>query len=47
MEHLVIPLSDLEQAVHDLLKQVMQLQEENRALKEEIRQLHWTLKEQD
>lgn len=47
MEHLKIPLSDQEEAILELLKQVKRLENENLNLKEEIKQLRWTLTEQD
>jgi cell division protein FtsB len=47
MKHLQIPLSDTEEAVLQLLRQVNKLEEENAALKEEIKQLKWSLQEHD
>lgn len=47
MEYLKIPLSDKEEAVLHLLKQVKRLESENLELKEEIKQLRWSLEEQD
>lgn len=47
MEHLVIPLSDAEEAVLELMKQVERLKFENENLKQEILQLKWTLEEKD
>lgn len=47
MEHLQIPLTEQEEAVLELLKQVKRLENENQNLREEIKQLRWTLTEQD
>jgi cell division septum initiation protein DivIVA len=47
MQHLQIPLSDIEEAVLQLLQQVSKLEEENKILKEEIKQLKWSLQEHD
>lgn len=47
MEHLQIPLTEQEEAVLELLKQVKRLENENLNLREEIKQLRWTLTEQD
>jgi hypothetical protein len=47
MEHLQIPLSDTEEAVLHLLKRVKQLESENQSLKEENKQLRWSLTEHD
>jgi cell division septum initiation protein DivIVA len=47
MEHLKIPLSDTEEAVYQLMRQVHALQDENEKLKEQIKQLKWSLTEQD
>jgi peptidoglycan hydrolase CwlO-like protein len=42
-----IPLSDTEEAVYQLMKQLHLLQGENEKLKEEIKRLQWTLTEHD
>jgi cell division protein FtsB len=42
-----MPLSDTEEAVLQLLQQVSKLEEENKILKEEIKQLKWSLQEHD
>jgi prefoldin subunit 5 len=47
MEQMTIPLSDTEEAVYQLMKQLHMLQGENEKLKEEIRRLQWTLTEHD
>jgi len=47
MEQLKIPLSDTEEAVYQLLQQVHRLENENDELREEIKQLKWSLMEQD
>ena len=47
MEHLQTPLSDTEEAVLELLKQVQRLETENQNLKEEIKRLRWSLTEHD
>jgi hypothetical protein len=47
MQHLRIPLSDTEEAVLQLLQKLSKLEEENKILKEEIKQLKWSLQEHD
>jgi hypothetical protein len=47
MRHLQMPLSDTEEAVLQLLQKVSKLEEENKELKETIKQLRWTLQEHD
>ena len=42
-----IPLSDTEEAVLQLLQKVSKLEDENKILKEEIKQLKWSLQEHD
>jgi len=42
-----IPLSDTEEAVYQLMKQLHMLQGENEKLREEIKRLQWTLTEHD
>jgi regulator of replication initiation timing len=47
MDHLQIPLSDTEEAVLALMKQVQRLEHENEELKEENKRLKWSLTEHD
>ena len=47
MKYLQIPLSDTEEAVLELLRKVTRLEEENQTLREEIKQLKWSLQEHD
>jgi hypothetical protein len=47
MEQMTIPLSDTEEAVYQLMKQLHMVQDENEKLKDEIRRLQWTLQEHD
>ena len=47
MEHLTIPLSDREEAILELMRQINHLEHQNFLLKEEIKQLRWSLTEQD
>jgi len=47
MEHLKIPLSDQEEAILELMRQINHLEHQNFLLKEEIKQLRWSLTEQD
>jgi hypothetical protein len=42
-----IPLSDREEAILQLLKQVRQLEEENIILRQELKELYWRLQEHD
>jgi cell division septum initiation protein DivIVA len=42
-----MPLSDTEEAVLQLLQKVSKLEEENKILKEEIKQLKWSIQEHD
>jgi hypothetical protein len=42
-----IPLSDREEAILELMKQVRHLEEENNNLREELKQLYWRLQEHD
>jgi hypothetical protein len=42
-----IPLSDTEEAVLQLLQKVSKLEDENKILKEEIKQLKWSIQEHD
>jgi cell division protein FtsB len=43
----IVPLSDHEEAILELLLENQKLKQENENLKEEITQLKWTLQEQD
>jgi len=47
MEHLQIPLSDREEAILHLMQKVNRLEDENKTLREEIKQLKWSLQEHD
>lgn len=47
MEQLILPLSDQEEAILSLMKQIEHLKDENRSLHEEIKMLKWTLQEHD
>jgi hypothetical protein len=47
MQHLIMPLSDAEEAIVELLRQIENLKYENHLLKQEIIQLKWTLEEKD
>jgi hypothetical protein len=47
MNHQLIPLNDKEEAILELMQKVNQLEYENSNLKDEIRQLKWSLQEQD
>jgi uncharacterized protein (UPF0335 family) len=47
MEHLQIPLSDKEEAILELMQKINRLEDENANLKDEIKQLKWSLTEQD
>ena len=47
LELLTMPLSEQEEAILQLLKRINHLEHENFVLKEENRQLRWTLSEQD
>jgi cell division septum initiation protein DivIVA len=42
-----MPLSDAEEAVLQLLQKVSKLEDENKILKEEIKQLKWSIQEHD
>jgi cell division protein FtsB len=42
-----MPLSDTEEAVLQLLQKVSKLEDENKILKDEIKQLKWSLQEHD
>ena len=47
MEHLKIPLNDQEEAILELMRKINHLEHENFLLREENKQLRWTLTEQD
>jgi peptidoglycan hydrolase CwlO-like protein len=47
MEHLQIPLSDKEEAILELMQKINCLEDENENLRDEIKQLKWSLQEQD
>jgi hypothetical protein len=47
MNHQLIPLNDKEEAILQLMQRVNELEYENSNLKEEIKQLRWTLQEHD
>jgi hypothetical protein len=47
MEHLQIPLSDKEEAILELMQKINRLEDENENLRDEIKQLKWSLTEQD
>jgi cell division protein FtsB len=43
----IVPLSDHEEAILELLLENQKLKQENEQLKEENKRLHWTLEEKD
>jgi predicted HTH domain antitoxin len=43
----LIPLNDKEEAILELMKRINDLEYENSNLKDEIRQLKWSLQEHD
>jgi hypothetical protein len=47
MNHQLIPLNDKEEAILTLIQRVNDLEYENSNLKEEIKQLKWSIQEQD
>jgi predicted RNase H-like nuclease (RuvC/YqgF family) len=47
MNHQLIPLNDKEEAILQLMQKVNELEYENSNLKEEIKQLRWSLQEHD
>lgn len=47
MNHQLIPLNDKEEAILELMQRVNQLEYENSNLKDEIKQLKWSLQEHD
>jgi hypothetical protein len=47
MNHQLIPLNDKEEAILQLMQKVSELEYENLNLKDEIKQLKWSLQEHD
>jgi predicted RNase H-like nuclease (RuvC/YqgF family) len=47
MNHQLIPLNDKEEAILQLMQRVNELEYENSNLKDEIKQLRWSLQEHD
>jgi predicted RNase H-like nuclease (RuvC/YqgF family) len=47
MNHQLIPLNDKEEAILQLMQRVNELEYENSNLKDEIKQLKWSLQEHD
>ncbi len=47
MEEKIIPLSEKDEAILELMKQVKRLEYENENLREEIKRLKWSLTEHD
>jgi hypothetical protein len=47
MNHQLIPLNDKEEAILQLMQRVSELEYENSNLKDEIKQLKWSLQEHD
>ncbi len=47
MEEKIIPLSEKDEAILELMKQVKRLEYENENLREEIKRLQWSLTEHD
>ena len=47
MNHQLIPLNDKEDAILELMKRINELEHENSNLKDEIKQLKWSLQEHD
>jgi predicted RNase H-like nuclease (RuvC/YqgF family) len=47
MEKNLIPLNDKEEAILQLMQRVTELEYENSNLKDEIKQLKWSLQEHD
>jgi predicted RNase H-like nuclease (RuvC/YqgF family) len=47
MNHQLIPLNDKEEAILKLMQRVNELEHENLNLKNEIKQLRWSLQEHD
>lgn len=47
MEQMIMPLSEQEEAVLSLMKQIEQLKSENQELRDEIKMLKWSIQEHD
>jgi hypothetical protein len=47
MNHQLIPLNDKEEAILQLMQRLNELEYENSNLKDEIKQLKWSLQEHD
>ena len=47
MNHQLIPLNDKEEAILELMQRINDLEYENSNLKDEIKQLKWSIQEQD
>ena len=47
MNHQLIPLNDKEEAILQLMQRINDLEFENSNLKDEIKQLRWSLQEHD
>ena len=47
MEEKIIPLSEKDEAILELMKRINNLEHENENLKNEIKRLKWSLMEQD
>jgi uncharacterized protein (UPF0335 family) len=47
MEHLLVPLSDKEEAILELMQKINRLEDENKNLKDEVKQLKWSIQEHD
>jgi predicted RNase H-like nuclease (RuvC/YqgF family) len=47
MNHQLIPLNDKEEAILQLMQKINELEYENSNLKDEIKQLKWSLQEHD
>jgi predicted HTH domain antitoxin len=47
MNHQLIPLNDSEEAILQLMQRINKLEYENSDLREEIKQLSWSLQEHD
>ena len=47
MEDKIIPLSEKDEAILELMKRINQLEHENQNLKDEIKRLRWSLTEHD
>jgi uncharacterized protein (UPF0335 family) len=47
MEHLLVSLSDKEEAILELMQKINRLEDENKNLKDEVKQLKWSIQEHD